>query len=254
MGEIRARVGIECASRTEMKVVSRHRAFGPLHWLLVALLVGLLGALKIGLELFRVPSGSMIPTIGIGEHVVALELAYGLRLPFQKEPLLTWGNPERGDVVVYRSPRDASLLHLHRVIAVGGDRVRVAGSAVFVNDQKLDRGEPEPLTYEESPGLDPADAPAVVSAQRFLEQAWRRPDRRYSVIYLPDVDRMNFARRIDDKEQGLECFDADEEGTECRVLPGYVFVLGDNRDNAADSRVLGGVPVRDVVGRVLGVD
>ncbi|MCB0339202.1 MAG: signal peptidase I, partial [Bdellovibrionales bacterium] len=98
-------------------------------------------------EAFKIPSGSMIPTLRIGDHILVSKFAYGFRLPFIAKTLLQYDTPRRGDVVVFTLPDDPNTLEkedginiIKRVIGLPGDVVEVRGTSVYVNNEKLDEG------------------------------------------------------------------------------------------------------------------
>jgi signal peptidase I len=107
-----------------------------------ALLVALLLAFFIRsfiVQAFKIPSGSMLPTLQIGDHILVNKFIYGLRLPYPFEHMIVqWGQPERGDVVVFVYPRDRSKDFIKRVIAVAGDVVEIRHKQVYVNGVKID--------------------------------------------------------------------------------------------------------------------
>ena len=89
-------------------------------------------------QAFKIPSGSMIPTLQIGDHILVNKLAYGVRIPLLEEYLLAFGKPERGDVVVFIFPEDRSKDFIKRVIGVAGDSVEVRGKKVYINGKQVD--------------------------------------------------------------------------------------------------------------------
>ena len=97
-------------------------------------------------EPFKIPSGSMIPTLEVGDYIIVFKFWYGLRIPFMKEPVVEWRTPSRGDVVVFTRPDDPATPHeddsaihiIKRVIGLPGDTVEVRGAQVFINGNKLD--------------------------------------------------------------------------------------------------------------------
>jgi signal peptidase I len=148
----------------------------------------------LGATTFRIPTGSMEPTVLLGDRVIFNMAAYGLRSPIDGRKLVTLGSPSRGELVAYKSPADRNRIFLHRVIALAGERVEIRRKSVYVNDRPLD----EPYAHH-------------------LELTGSLVTR-------------------------------DEWGPQI-VPEGYVFILGDNRENARDSRFLGFVPTEDVLGR-----
>ena len=89
-------------------------------------------------QAFKIPSGSMIPTLQIGDHILVNKLAYGVRVPFWEQYLVRFGEVQRGDVVVFVFPEDRSKDFIKRVVAVAGDRVEVRGKNVYVNGKQID--------------------------------------------------------------------------------------------------------------------
>ena len=89
-------------------------------------------------QAFKIPSGSMIPTLAIGDHILVNKLSYGLRIPFLERYLLQYDNPERGDVVVFIYPEDRSKDFIKRVIAVAEDSVEIREKKIFINGKQID--------------------------------------------------------------------------------------------------------------------
>lgn len=166
-------------------------------------------------EPFRIPSQSMLPTLQKGDFILVNKFAYGLRMPVFETELLKLGEPERGDVVVFRYPPNESLDYIKRVIGLPGDRIGYYDKRLYVNGEPVDErtlGDyrtPEGLSadlYEEKLGKD-----------------WHK------LLKMPQ------------RSDGLE--------GELIVPDGEYFVMGDNRDNSNDSRVWGFVPERNLAGR-----
>lgn len=100
-------------------------------------------------EAFKIPSGSMIPTLRIGDHILVSKLAYGLRIPFYQAFVYQWANPKRGDIVVFTQKDDPSTNFIKRTIGLPGDTVEVRGSRVYINNELL----PENYARWEEGGL-----------------------------------------------------------------------------------------------------
>jgi signal peptidase I len=190
-------------------------------------------------EPFNIPSGSMIPTLLVGDFLFVSKYSYGYsRYSFPFAPDLFQGRilgsvPHRGDVVVFRNTRDTSQDWVKRVIGLPGDRVQVKAGQLYLNGTEVPR---EPR----------GDYVAVD------ERGSRELDKRYQEV-LPNGVKHSVLKRTD--EAGFDGFNQlDPNNTPEYVVPaGHLFMMGDNRDNSADSRFmlngLGFVPIENVVGR-----
>ncbi len=88
-------------------------------------------------QAFKIPSGSMLPTLQIGDHLLVNKFIYGLRMPFSGKLLVPWKNPVRGDVVVFRFPKDRKIDYIKRVVAVAGDKVEIVDKHLMINDAEV---------------------------------------------------------------------------------------------------------------------
>ncbi|MCQ4269745.1 signal peptidase I [Pseudomonas kuykendallii] len=181
-------------------------------------------------EPFQIPSGSMKPTLEVGDFILVNKFAYGIRLPVMDSKVIEVGDPQRGDVMVFRYPSDPNVNYIKRVVGLPGDKVRyTTDKHLFVNDQPV----AEQLIGEE-PGT-------LGSAVLYKEQ-------------------LGEAEHLIRKE--MSRYRA-EPGREWTVPGGHYFMMGDNRDNSNDSRywndpkipkdVLGMVPDRNIVGKAFAV-
>jgi signal peptidase I len=228
---------------------------GPLRETLEAMAVALVvaGVLRLFvLEAFRIPSGSMIPTLEVGDRIFMSKLSYGVRLPLVGSWIARWAAPARGEVVVFRYPRDETKDYIKRVVAIAGDHVRVEGREVRVNGRALPREAPEPYTY-----VDEAEEQATrgdsVDVVAYRERPAGADAPRYVVLYRTgEVDRLPFPASTARTWPGLRCeTPSDGAAADCEVLPGHVFAMGDNRDNSSDGRTFGAVPIDHVKGKAI---
>ena len=195
-------------------------------------------------EAFKIPSGSMIPTLEIGDHIFVNKFIYGVRVPLSTSSWIArWGSPQRGHVIVFRYPPEPSKDYIKRVVAVAGDKVRVDGDDVFVNDEKLPHSKPESIEHFDE---------AFGSAMGYRGYVEKSSDQKqeYQVQYRKGGHPDLFPDGAE-KHPGLRCYVGRGEPDYCQVEPEYVFVMGDNRDNSEDSRVWGAVPHRLVKGRAV---
>jgi len=193
----------------------------------VALVFGCRVALA---DWMHVPSGSMEPTVRIGDVLLINHLAYGPRLPFTNTAL-PLGAPQRGDVVVFRHPDDVSQFLVKRLVALPGDRVRFRDGVVAVNGEPL-RGEFVGL------GERPEDLGEVLVRESSAGVS-------RTLKLRPQVmGRMGIAAL------GEACRTFGAAAWDCTVPADHVLMLGDHRDNSADSRAWGFLPEREIYGRV----
>ncbi|MGF6738569.1 signal peptidase I [Paraburkholderia atlantica] len=184
-------------------------------------------------EPFKIPSGSMVPTLLVGDFILVNKFEYGLRLPITNTRI-TQGRPvQRGDVVVFRYPKDESVDYIKRVIGLPGDVVEYQDKKLTVN------GKPVP----ETPLPDYLDEERLGYAKQFQEDI---DGRKNAILNNPAVPP--FIVGAEDFPYRDNC-QYNARGVICKVPPGNFFMMGDNRDNSADSRYWGFAPERNIVGR-----
>lgn len=169
------------------------------------------------IEPFRIPSGSMMPTLLVGDFILVNKYSYGLRLPVTNTLILPLGKPERGDVAVFKYPREPRIDYIKRIVGLPGDRVAVRGEHLYVNGERVEQ---VPVGIYEG---DPAGR--MQGARLLMED-------------LDGVEHEILLDRRDSRPSG-----------EWVVPEGAYFAVGDNRDNSNDSRFWGYVPEDHLVGR-----
>jgi len=169
-------------------------------------------------EPFRIPSGSMMPTLLVGDFILVNKYAYGIRLPVINTKIIDAGEPKRGDVMVFRFPRDPSIDYIKRVIGIPGDKIQYKSKQLFIN------GEPIPQVSQsiyEGVGSGVSISEAELKLEEF-------DDVKHQVLIDRGKPSINY---------------------EFIVPEDKYFVMGDNRDNSNDSRYWGMVPQENLVGK-----
>jgi signal peptidase I len=185
-------------------------------------------------EPFKIPSGSMIPTLEIGDLILVNKFHYGVRLPVINRKIVPINDPQRGDVMVFRYPVDPSIDFIKRVVGVPGDEI------TYVNQKLSINGKPAPLEMLD----DYYDEDRRTYSRQFREDLGPVTHR---LLVDPQM-QSNYALRARHFPQSDACrYTAD--GVTCKVPPGHYFMMGDNRDNSEDSRYWGFVPDENIVGR-----
>ncbi|MCO6414312.1 MAG: signal peptidase I [Thiogranum sp.] len=199
------------AALKEPTVVEYAKSFFP-----VILAVLLLRSFLV--EPFRIPSGSMMPTLLVGDFILVNKYAYGIRLPVINAKVLDLGSPQRGDVVVFRFPKDPHVDYIKRVVGVPGDHVVYKNKTLYVNGEKVPQI-PAGTYMGTGSGLSMSGADRRREALGAVE---------HDILVAPGAHGVT---------------------ADVVVPPGHYFVMGDNRDNSNDSRYWGFVPDENLVGR-----
>ncbi len=184
-------------------------------------------------EPFKIPSGSMIPTLAVGDLILVNKFHYGVRLPVVNTQVVRNNAVKRGDVVVFRYPVDPRIDYIKRVVAIPGDRVEYLNKRLTLNGQ--------PVPTQALPDF--YDEDSLRYAQQFSETLGDKPHRVIVDKAVPPF----VVGHLPHKHAGACEYTA--EGVSCTVPPGHFFVMGDNRDNSQDSRYWGFVPEDNLVGR-----
>jgi signal peptidase I len=184
-------------------------------------------------EPFRIPSGSMIPTLHIGDLILVNKYQYGIRLPIVHSKLVGLGSPQRGDVIVFRFPHNPSQDYIKRVVGLPGDVVEYADRRLSINGQPVPL-QPLPRYFEED---------RVQYYSQYSEKLGE-VEHRIIVSEGPGVPPMRAFVHTHPQACRYTA-----SAVTCKVPAEHYFVMGDNRDNSEDSRFWGFVPDRNIVGR-----
>lgn len=169
-------------------------------------------------EPFRIPSGSMMPTLLVGDFILVNKYDYGIRLPVINKKIIANGVPERGDIVVFRSPEDPKIPFIKRVVGLPGDKYRYQNKILTINNEPIEQSE---IGVYEAVGSGKMMDGSILSREWF-------DDVEHHILRFPHIPSQSVSG----------------------VVPeGHYFVLGDNRDNSRDSRFWGYVPDEYLVGR-----
>ncbi len=183
-------------------------------------------------EPFVIPSGSMLPTLKIHDHLLVRKFSFGLKWPFGNDFIWMWSTPQRGDIVVFKYPKNPRVFYIKRVIGIPGDRIEIRGHRIVINGQKLQYAPVNSeMTNEGTEDLNYDFYEEDVLGARHLVRYLKRGAEQNTLEFQDEHD----AQALSDQEF---------------VVPkGSFFVLGDNRDESSDSRIWGFVEARELVGK-----
>lgn len=197
------------------------------------------------IEPFKIPSKSMVPTLLVGDHIFVNKFVYGLRIPLTKKWLIHFSEPKYGDVIVFIYPQDEKLDFIKRVIGLPGDAIRLHDGVLYVNDVIV--------TVQDIPvlGIDPhnnrqlvvspAEAADIPRSFRALPFSQGFEEYKVGMENLIGYDHFIQRSRLMPNNDEIDLV----------VPPDHYFVMGDNRDQSADSRVWGFVPRENLKGRAM---
>lgn len=173
-------------------------------------------------QAFKIPSGSMLDTLQIGDHILVSKFIYGVKMPFTGKTLIPLSTPKRDDIIVFRYPVDPSKDFIKRVVAVEGDTMEIRDRLIYINGKW--EGEKAYTRYEDS-SPEPGAVPSNIFESWWLDQLKNNRE----VHVDPRMIKDNFGP--------------------IKIPAGCVFVMGDNRDNSHDSRFWGFVNLNEVKGK-----
>ena len=174
------------------------------------------------IEPFQIPTGSMIPTLEVGDFILVNKYAYGVRLPVIGTKLIDVDDPDRGEVMVFIPPHE-NKYYIKRVIGLPGDTVRYEDKDLYINGELITKEYVEPISVDTSIG----DLPGV--------------------LYSETINGVEHAT------QHIDAVGRRRARTTWVIPNGHYFMMGDNRDNSSDSREWGPVPEKDIVGKAIAV-
>lgn len=189
------------------------------------------------IEPFKIPSGSMIPTLQVGDFIVVNKFTYGIRLPILNQKIVPINDPQRGDVMVFHYPENPSVDYIKRVVGLPGDKVLYRHKQLFINGVEQVQQPEGDYNYVEA-GL------SFVHTNRFSEKLG---EHQHAIIANPEMPNAHLDAVADFPGRENCSYSSDE--FRCVVPAGQYFMLGDNRDNSRDSRYWGFVPDNQIVGK-----
>ncbi len=187
-------------------------------------------------EPFKIPSGSMIPTLLVGDLILVNKYTYGVRLPILNTKIVDMGSPARGDVMVFRYPLDPSVDYIKRVVGLPGDTLTIRDNQVTIDGKPVEMTRVGEFYDVERGGYAPLYSEKLGEITHNLLTELNNP----GFIRLPERDG-----QVPDREH---CKPS-PGGFTCKVPPKHYFMMGDNRERSQDSRSWGFVPEENIVGK-----
>src|SRR5487761_2005094 len=184
-------------------------------------------------EPFKIPSGSMIPTLLVGDFILFNKYTYGIRLPVIDKKIISIIEPERGDVMVFRYPDDPSVDYIKRVVGLPGDKISYEGKRLTINGREV----PEHFA---------GDYLLKDKIEYLKEYTETLGKTKHSILLDPNEPAASpYVKQFPYRDDCIY----NNNGVMCKVPPGHYFMMGDNRDNSSDSRVWGFVPEANIIGK-----
>jgi signal peptidase I len=216
----------------EPVLVEMARSFFP-----VILIVFLLRSFLF--EPFKIPSGSMVPSLRVGDFILVNKFTYGVRLPVINQKILAVNSPQRSDVMVFRYPENPSKDFIKRVVGLPGDTISYKDKRLTINGQ---------LIAQEKTGLF-TDVDERMNMRQFETYSEKLADKPHMLMVDPRAPSINLGgvREFPNKNNCAY----NDEGMTCKVPQGHYFMMGDSRDNSDDGRYWGFVPEQNIVGKAV---
>lgn len=215
--------GFDSTSEKEPLLIEYARAFFQIFLIVLVIRSAII-------EPFRIPSGSMMPTLLIGDFILVNKFSYGIRLPVLNKKIIDIGEPKKGDVVVFRYPKDESVDYIKRVVAAPGDTLDYKNKTIIINGKPLKQ--------------------VQLGIYNGIGSGENMTGTLESVETIGDVEHSILVNQLyPDLPPGCQMLSSGK----ITVPQGYYFVMGDNRDNSNDSRCWGYVPEENLAGKAFGI-
>jgi signal peptidase I len=179
------------------------------------------------IQAFKIPSGSMIPTLLVGDKIIVSKFIYGMKVPFQDKKFFVLSKPKRGDIIVFKWPKDPTKDFIKRVVGLPGDDIVISSDGLWINGNPIDREFVGQYDYTDNSGI---------------------PTQ--STLFNETLEAKEHMMLIDGKDQGYIPGIGPVKNT-FKVPQGQYFVMGDNRDRSNDSRFWGTVDFNLIRGKAM---
>jgi signal peptidase I len=187
-------------------------------------------------EPFKIPSGSMLPTLFVGDFILVNKFTYGIRLPIIDKKIISVNEPQRGDVMVFKYPKDMTQNYIKRIVGTPGDLVKYQNKKLTVNGIDASYVGQNDFLHA---GIDLSYSKQFEERFSGIQHKILNDEGKSSAVNLYEPADFPFANQCT----------YDDAGFTCRVPAGHYFMMGDNRDNSQDSRYWGFVPDQNIVGK-----